>query len=131
PLNKIASAGETARIMLALKAMLAEADATPVLVFDEVDANVGGEIAVHVARKLAEVSRTHQIFCITHLAQVAALGDHHFCVTKTQSDNATKIDISRLDENSRSREDELARMLGDRHSPAALAHARELLTANC
>lgn len=131
PLNKIASAGETARVMLALKAMLAEADATPVLVFDEVDANVGGEIAVHVARKLAEVSRTHQVFCITHLAQVAALGDHHFCVTKTQSDDSTKIDISRLDKNSRSREDELARMLGDRHSPAALAHARELLTIKC
>lgn len=129
PLNKIASAGETARVMLALKAMLTTSDATPVLVFDEVDANVGGEIAVHVARKLAEVSRTHQVFCITHLAQVAALGDHHFCVTKTQSDNTTKIDISRLDENERSREDELARMLGDRRSPAALAHARELLAS--
>lgn len=127
PLNKIASAGETARVMLALKAMLADADATPVLIFDEVDANVGGEIAVHVARKLAEVARTHQVFCITHLAQVAALGKHHFCVTKTQSDDSTQINIAQLDEDSRSREDELARMLGDRNSVAALAHARELL----
>ena len=127
PLNKIASAGETARVMLALKAMLAEADATPVLVFDEVDANVGGEIAVHVARKLAEVARAHQVFCITHLAQVAALGKHHFCVTKTQSDDATQIAITQLDGDTRAREDELARMLGDRHSAAALAHARELL----
>ena len=127
PLNKIASAGETARVMLALKAMLAEADATPVLVFDEVDANVGGEIAVHVARKLAEVARAHQVFCITHLAQVAALGKHHFCVTKTQSDDATQIAITQLDGDTQAREDELARMLGDRHSAAALAHARELL----
>lgn len=127
PLNKIASAGETARVMLALKAMLAKADNTPVLVFDEVDANVGGEIAVHVARKLAEVARGHQVFCITHLPQVAAIGDHHFCVTKTQSDEATKVEISSLDGDSNSREGELARMLGDRNSPAARAHARELL----
>ena len=116
--------------MLALKAMLAEADATPVLVFDEVDANVGGEIAVHVARKLAEVARTHQVFCITHLAQVAALGKHHFCVTKTQDDTTTKIEIAQLAGDARSREDELARMLGDRRSPAALAHARELLASS-
>lgn len=127
PLNKIASAGETARVMLALKAMLADADATPVLVFDEVDANVGGEIAVHVARKLADVARAHQVFCITHLPQVAARGDHHFLVTKTQTDDATKISIARLDGDPPSREDELARMLGDRNSPAARAHARELL----
>lgn len=127
PLNKIASAGETARVMLALKAMLADVDATPVLVFDEADANVGGEIAVHVARKLADVARTHQVFCITHLPQVAALGDHHFRVTKTQTDSATTIAIERLDDDARSREDELARMLGDRNSPSARAHARELL----
>lgn len=130
PLNKIASAGETARVMLALKAMLAESDATPVLVFDEVDANVGGEIAVHVARKLAEVARTHQVFCITHLAQVAALGKHHFCVTKTQNDTSTQIAISQIDGDTHSREDELARMLGDRRSAAALAHARELLVSS-
>ncbi len=129
PLNKIASAGETARVMLALKAVLAEVDATPVLVFDEVDANVGGEIAVHVARKLADVARKHQLFCITHLAQVAALGRHHFCVTKTQSDSETKISIARLDENSGAREGELARMIGDRNSASAHAHAKELLAA--
>lgn len=127
PLNKIASAGESARVMLAIKAMLADADATPVLVFDEADANVGGEIAVHVARRLAEIARTHQVFCITHLPQAAALGDHHFLVTKTQSEDETRISIARLDDDPRSREDELARMLGDRSSPAAHAHARELL----
>ena len=127
PLNKIASAGETARVMLALKAMLADVDATPVLVFDEADSNVGGEIAVHVAHKLAEVARAHQVFCITHLPQVAALGDHHFRVTKTQTDSATTVAIECLDGDARSREDELARMLGDRNSPAARAHARELL----
>lgn len=127
PLNRIASAGETARVMLALKAMLAEVDATPVLVFDEADANVGGEVAVHVARKLAEIARTHQVFCVTHLPQAAALGDHHFCVTKTQRGGETRIGIENLDGDERSREDELARMLGDRNSPAARAHARELL----
>lgn len=127
PLNKIASAGETARVMLALKAMLADVDATPVLVFDEADANVGGEVAVHVAKKLAEISRAHQVFCITHLPQAAALGDHHFCVTKTQDGGETRVSIARLDGDPAAREAELARMLGDRSSPAALAHARELL----
>lgn len=127
PLNKIASAGETARVMLALKAMLADVDATPVLVFDEADANVGGEVAVHVARKLAEIARAHQVFCITHLPQAAALGDHHFCVTKTQSAGETRVSIARLDGDPAAREDELARMLGDRASPAARAHARDLL----
>ncbi len=129
PLNKIASAGETARVMLALKTVLAEVDETPVLVFDEADANVGGEIAVHVARKLAEVAREHQLFCITHLAQVAALGDHHFCVLKKQSAASTTISISLLDKNSAARENELARMIGDRNSASALAHAKELLSA--
>jgi len=127
PLNKIASAGETARVMLALKAALAEVDATPVLVFDEVDANVGGEIAVSVARELSKIARTHQVFCITHLPQAAALGDHHFLVKKTQSDDATKIKISSLDDDFSAREDKLARMLGDRNSASAHAHARELL----
>jgi len=127
PLNKIASAGETARVMLALKAALAEVDATPVLVFDEVDANVGGEIAVSVARELSKIARTHQVFCITHLPQAAALGDHHFLVKKTQSDDATKIKISSLDDDFSAREDALARMLGDRNSASARTHARELL----
>lgn len=128
PLNQIASAGETARVMLALKAALAEVDATPVLVFDEVDANVGGEIAVHVARKLAAIAGTHQVFCITHLAQVAALGDHHFCVEKTQDKISTTIDIFSLGNGATAaREDELARMLGDRNSKAAHEHAKELL----
>lgn len=127
PLNKIASAGETARVMLALKAALADADATPVLVFDEVDANVGGEIAVSVARELSKIARSHQVFCITHMPQAAALGDHHFLVKKTQSDAATTITITALDGDSQAREDELARMLGDRNSASAHAHARELL----
>lgn len=127
PLSKIASAGETARVMLALKTVLADADATPVLVFDEVDANIGGEIAVCVAQELAKIARTHQVFCITHLAQVAAFGDHHFCVGKTQSDTETRVEIGPLDAFPQRREDELARMLGDRTSASAHAHARALL----
>lgn len=127
PLNKIASAGETARVMLALKAALADADSTPVLVFDEVDANVGGEVAVCVARELSKIAGTHQVFCITHLAQVAAFGDHHFCVKKTQRGDETHVSIVSLDAAPQERENELARMLGDSASPAAHAHARGLL----
>lgn len=131
PLDQIASAGETARVMLALKAVLAKADETPVLVFDEVDANVGGEIAVHVARKLAEIARERQVFCITHLAQVAACGNHHFCVEKIQNETETTVRVLPLGGgNNSEREDELARMLGDRNSKSARAHAKDLLQNN-
>ncbi len=82
PLNKIASSGETARVMLALKAVLAEADATPLLVFDEVDANVGGEIGAAVGRELAALGAKHQVLCVTHLPQVAARAARHLVVEK-------------------------------------------------
>lgn len=127
PLNKIASSGELARVMLALKTVLAEVDATPVLVFDEVDANVGGEIAVVVAREMAKLARKHQVFCVTHLPQVAAAADHHFVVRKTMDDESTSVQIQRLQTEGEPRLLELARMLGDRDSPSAKAHAKELL----
>lgn len=127
PLNKIASSGETARVMLALKAVLAQVDATPVLVFDEVDANVGGEIGAQVGRELAKLSGGHQVFCVTHLPQVAAQGQQHYVVAKKQSKSATVVTIKPIHETSSVRETELARMLGDRNSEAALSHARELL----
>jgi len=128
PLNKIASSGEIARVMLALKAVLARADATPVLVFDEVDANVGGEIARVVGRELAALGQGgHQVFCITHLPQVAATAASHYVVEKAQDAASTAITITTLHEDPDKRRDELARMLGDRHSPAAQEHARELL----
>ena len=127
PLDQIASSGEAARVMLALKTVLAAVDRTPVLVFDEVDANVGGEIGAQVGRELAELGKGHQVFCVTHLPQVAALGHAHLVVTKTQDDKSTTVEISPVHGKRKDRESELARMLGDRASKVALYHARELL----
>jgi DNA repair protein RecN (Recombination protein N) len=127
PLDQIASSGEAARVMLALKTVLAAVDRTPVLVFDEVDANVGGEIGAQVGRELAALGKGHQVFCVTHLPQVAALGHTHLVVTKTQDDKSTTVEIAPVHGKRKDRESELARMLGDRASKVALSHARELL----
>jgi DNA repair protein RecN (Recombination protein N) len=127
PLDQIASSGEAARVMLALKTVLAAVDRTPVLVFDEVDANVGGEIGAQVGRELAALGKGHQVFCVTHLPQVAALGHTHLVVTKTQDDKSTTVEIAPVHGKRKDRESELARMLGDRASRVALTHARELL----
>ena len=127
PLNKIASSGETARVMLALKAVLAEADATPLLVFDEVDANVGGEVGRAVGAELSRLAEKHQVLCVTHLPQVASLARNHFVVAKSQDDDSTSVEITRLGNSRDDRLEELARMLGDRKSESALAHAEELL----
>lgn len=127
PLNKIASSGETARVMLALKTVLAEADATPLLVFDEVDANVGGEVGRAVGAELARLAGRHQVLCVTHLPQVASLARNHFVVTKSQDDDSTMVQIEPIHESRDTRLGELARMLGDRKSASARAHAEELL----
>ena len=128
PLNKIASSGETARVMLALKTVLAESDAT-LLVFDEVDANVGGEVGRAVGAELARLAARHQVLCVTHLPQVAALGANHFVVSKEQGENATTVSITSIHPDRDQRLGELARMLGDRNSDSARAHAEELLAA--
>lgn len=127
PLNKIASSGEMARVLLALKSVLAASDATPVLVFDEVDANIGGEVASAVARLLHQLGHRHQVFCITHLPQVASVANHHFLVRKEQSPTTTSVFLTCLDHDPAARIDEFARMLGDRDSPAARSHAASLL----
>ncbi|PTY05772.1 DNA repair protein RecN [Opitutaceae bacterium EW11] len=127
PLNRIASSGELARVMLALKTVLADLDEVPVLVFDEVDANVGGEIGHVVGEKMAEIARGHQVLCVTHLPQVAAQAAHHLVVTKDQTKDRAEVRISGLDGNRKARVSELARMLGDRTAKSALAHAEELL----
>lgn len=127
PLNKIASSGESARVMLALKTVLAEADATPLLVFDEVDANVGGEVGRAVGSELARLSGRHQVLCVTHLPQVASLAHNHFLVTKSQSEDATTVSIGPIHGEREARLGEIARMLGDRSSASARAHAAELL----
>jgi len=127
PLQRIASSGELARVMLALKSILADLDDVPVLVFDEVDANVGGEIGRTVGEKMAAIGRSHQVLCVTHLPQVAAQAANHFVVTKDQSKDRAVVSIQAIHEERKARVSELARMLGDRSAKSALAHAEELL----
>ncbi len=125
PLRAIASSGEVSRVMLALKTSLADQDQVPILVFDEIDANVGGEIAHAVAAKMREIGGQRQVLCITHLPQVAAIANAHFVVSKSVVDGRTISALERVADDDR--EKEIARMLGSRRGPAALAHARELL----
>ncbi|OQW94591.1 MAG: hypothetical protein BWK77_08985 [Verrucomicrobia bacterium A1] len=125
PLRLIASSGEISRLMLATKAVLAEHDRMPVLVFDEIDANLGGEMGHAVGRELAGVATRHQVVCITHLPQVAAHGTIHQAVRKVVRDGRTFTQVDRLEE--KARIEELARMLGGSDSRAALAHAVEML----
>lgn len=124
PLRAIASSGEMARVMLALKTVLAAEDEIPVLVFDEVDANVGGQTANAVGEKMRQIARARQVICITHLAPVAAAADTHFVVTKQVRDGRTLTDIQPLTRPQRV--EELARMLGGQ-GEAALRHAEALL----
>ncbi|NLF16559.1 MAG: DNA repair protein RecN, partial [Lentisphaerae bacterium] len=126
PLRQIASSGEMARVMLAVKTVLTAVDQVPVLVFDEVDANIGGRTAVTVAEELVAIAGRHQVLCITHLAQIAAAGDRHWAVSKAVQDERTTASMQVL--GPAEREQELARMLGAAAgSKAALVHAREML----
>jgi DNA repair protein RecN (Recombination protein N) len=125
PLRSIASSGEMARVMLAVKTTLAEVDEIPILIFDEVDANVGGETAGQVGKKLRGLGRSHQVLCITHLPQVAAQGQSHFAVEKRVKQNRTLTELTRLEGPARQRE--LARMLGGQ-TEASLALAKSLLS---
>jgi DNA repair protein RecN (Recombination protein N) len=124
PLRAIASSGEMARVMLALKTVLAAVDEIPVLVFDEVDANVGGETANAVGEKMRQIAKQRQVLCITHLAPVAAHADAHFVVSKQVKAGRTISEIELLEKSSRV--SELARMLGGQ-SDAARKHAEALL----
>ena len=110
PLNKVASGGELARIMLALKNVLAERDHVPTLIFDEVDTGVSGRAAQHVAEKLRAVSKNKQVLCVTHLPQLAALADTHFLIEKNERDGRTFTAVTPLDFEGRKRE--LARIIG-------------------
>lgn len=126
PLRAIASSGEISRVMLAIKAVLAGHDRIPVLVFDEIDANIGGEMGLAVGAKLTVVAKAHQVICITHLSQVAAFGTTHYAVGKEVVGGRTRTYINRL--SAEARVEEIARMLGGKESTAyALKHARELL----
>ena len=127
PLSRIASSGELARVMLALKTVLADLDGVPLLVFDEVDANVGGEIGRVVGAQMAGIAKSHQVLCVTHLPQVAAQATCHLVVNKDQSKDRAVVTIEPIQASRKARVSELARMLGDRTAKSALAHAEELL----
>ncbi len=124
PMVKIASGGETARLMLALKGVLARADRTPTLIFDEIDQGIGGRVGAVVGRKLWGLSGNHQVLCITHLPQLAGYGDAHFKVAKRISGDRTTTDVRPLDAGKRV--DEITQMLGT-EGQAARQSAEELL----
>jgi len=127
PIHKGASGGELSRVMLGLEVVLADADTVPTLVFDEVDAGVGGRAAVEIGRRLARLARTHQVIVVTHLAQVAAYADRHLVVDKGANDTGlTRSDVRTVADEQRVAE--LARMLAGLDSTATgRAHAEELL----
>jgi DNA repair protein RecN (Recombination protein N) len=128
PLSKVASGGELARIMLAMKNVLAEQDAVPTLIFDEVDAGVSGRAAQKVAEKLSDVSRGKQVLCVTHLPQIAAMADTHFIVEKSVRNDRTFTSVICLDR--AARRQELARITGGAVvTDTMLAGAEELLSA--
>jgi DNA repair protein RecN (Recombination protein N) len=127
PLEKVASGGETSRFLLALKSVLAGADRTSTLVFDEVDVGVGGRAGTVVGERLRLLSRSHQVLSITHLPQVAALADQHARVVKVAGDGRTSVDVQSLD--SADRVLELAEMMSGAGTEAARRSAEELLEA--
>ena len=124
PLRKTASGGELSRLSLALKVSSLTKANVPVLLFDEVDAGIGGAVADTVGQLLAKLGRAHQVLVVTHLAQVAAHGDQHCQVSKTNDGLQTQSSVHLLDENQRI--DELARMLGGQVTPSTRAAAAEL-----
>ncbi len=125
PLGQVASGGELSRIMLAIKTVLAGRDAIDTLIFDEIDTGISGKTAWKVSEQLDVVAAAHQVICITHLPQIAAMADTHFVIEKSSTDNQTITDIYSLDEEKSLAE--LARLLGsDELSEAALSNAREM-----
>jgi len=128
PLARVASGGELARVMLALKAILAQLDQVPTLVFDEVDSGIGGKVGQQVGDMLRRVAGAHQVFAITHLAQIASRAHRHIVVSKGAREGVTTADVAQLSD--LQRVPEIARMLGgDPESEASRAHAAEMLSA--
>jgi DNA repair protein RecN (Recombination protein N) len=129
PMADIASGGELSRIVLALKVILAGTESVETIVFDEVDAGIGGEVAAVVGKKLNQLSKTHQVICITHLPQIAKFARHHFRIDKKIRAGRTTATIEQLD--SESRIQEIARMLGgEKITAKTLAHAKELVMSD-
>jgi DNA repair protein RecN (Recombination protein N) len=126
PIAQVASGGELSRVMLALKTILARLDAVPTLVFDEVDAGVGGRVALQLGHKMREVAGSHQVFAITHLPQIASRAHTHLQVRKLERFGVTATEVDLLE--GEERVAEIARMLGgDPESAVSLDHARQLL----
>ncbi len=126
PLAKTASGGELSRIMLALKTILIEGDEIPTLVFDEVDAGIGGAVAEEVGKKLKRIAAKHQVFCITHLPQIASMASSHYGVAKSVKKDRTSTEVRLLD--AQERVDEIARMLGGKTiTDATIKHAEEMI----
>jgi DNA repair protein RecN (Recombination protein N) len=126
PLARVASGGELSRVMLALKTILARLDRVPTLIFDEVDAGIGGRVGLQVGETMRRVASYHQVFAISHLPQIAARAHHHILVSKGARGGVTTADVTVLD--GEPRVAEIARMLGgDPESDVSRAHARELL----
>ena len=125
PLAAVASGGELSRIMLAFKSVFADKDQTETLVFDEIDAGISGKTAWKVSEKLAVLRNNHQVICITHLPQIAAMADVHFCIEKSSSDERTSTTVEKLDENESIAE--IGRLLGtDQLTDAVLQNALEM-----
>lgn len=125
PLSKIASGGELSRVMLALKGILAKGDRIPVLVFDEIDAGIGGMAAETVGQKLKGLSSRHQVICITHLPQIASYANTHLKIEKKVKGKRTTVEIRKMEEEERTVE--IARMLSGNRSAVSIKHAKEML----
>ena len=123
PIAQIASGGELSRLMLALKAVLAECDSVPTLIFDEIDTGVSGKAAQKIGRKLKELSVHHQVICVTHLAQLATQATHHLLIEKHSTDSSTRTSVTVLDDKARIME--IARIMGGDDSSALLLQTAE------
>lgn len=127
PLAKIASGGEISRLMLALKSVLAKTDCVATMVFDEIDVGIGGETAGQVGKKILDLSKSHQILCISHLPQIASRGKYHLRVNKEQKENHTFVYVEKLGQDARIKE--IAKLLAGKENPHSLAAAQDLLTS--
>lgn len=127
PLNKVASGGEMSRFMLAVKNITADIDQVDTMIFDEIDTGISGDTANVLARKLAQIGKSHQVVCVTHLAQVASFGTNHFYISKAEENGKTKTSLQLLDDEGRV--NEIARIIGGSISDFSISHARLMLEA--
>jgi|SRR5579863_3551432 len=128
-IGKVASGGELSRIMMALKAVLSSGEGLPTLIFDEIDAGIGGAVAERVGRRLRQLARSHQVLCVTHLPQIASLAERHFSVRKRHHQGRMRTEVALL--SGEERIEEIARMLGGQRLTATTRqHASEMLSSN-